>query len=87
MGDESPRRVGVEKRIMHDHITTRHAQLVAARHANAIRIQQLRGALAQAEQQDYGLAIALGEIERLLPELSAPAPAPNSDEASDAVQP
>jgi hypothetical protein len=56
---------------MHDHITTRHAQLVAARHANAIRIQQLRGALAQAEQQDYGLAIALGELERLLPELSA----------------
>lgn len=65
----------------------RHAELVAARHANATRIQQLRGALAQAEQQDYGLAIALGELERLLPELSAPAPAPNSDEASDVVQP
>lgn len=72
---------------MEETIRQRHAELVAARHANATRIQQLRGALAQAEQQDYGLAIALGELERLLPELSAPAPAPNSDEASDVVQP
>ena len=69
---------------MEETIRQRHAELVAARHANATGFIQLR-ARSPSRAADYGSHCAR-RIERLLPELSAPAPALNSDEASDAVQ-
>ncbi len=58
--------------INREQIEQRHAELVAARQTNTTHIAQLRAALMQAEQQDYGFAIAIGELERLLPDLAAP---------------
>lgn len=57
---------------MHDMLTARRAELVAAREQNGQRQAELRAALMQAERNDYAYAAAIGEIERLL-EQSAPA--------------
>lgn len=59
---------------MHDMLTARRAELVAAREQNGRRQAELRAALDIAARDDYAYAAAIGEIERLL-EQSAPAPA------------
>lgn len=56
-------------------LTARHAELVAARERNAAQLRELRAALAQAERDDYAFAAVIGELERLLAQPAAPAPA------------
>jgi len=63
---------------MEERIRHRHAELVAARQAHHAHLAQLRAALATAIQADYGFATAIGELERLLPDLTTPAPEGNT---------
>lgn len=51
---------------MHETLTARRAELVAAREANTARIRELRQALSQAERDDYAFGAVIGELERLL---------------------